>query len=63
MREPMNDHLRSPASSADEQAGRPTALCAVTPALLDQLGDPAAQGRLRDLGCGINEPALTAARR
>jgi ubiquinone/menaquinone biosynthesis C-methylase UbiE len=59
----MNDHPRSPVSSADEHALRLAKLAAVTPALLDRLGEPSGRARLLDLGCGVGEPALTAARR
>jgi SAM-dependent methyltransferase len=59
----MNDQSLSPASSADEHAVRLAKLSAVTPVLLDKLGEPSGQVRLLDLGCGVGEPALTAARR
>jgi SAM-dependent methyltransferase len=59
----MNDQSLSPASSADEHTLRLAQLSAVTPVLLDLLGAPSRQAPLLDLGCGVGEPALTAARR
>jgi ubiquinone/menaquinone biosynthesis C-methylase UbiE len=53
----------SPASSADEHTLRLAKLSAVTPVLLDLLGAPSGRAPLLDLGCGVGEPALTAARR
>jgi ubiquinone/menaquinone biosynthesis C-methylase UbiE len=63
MRGLMNDQSPSPASSADEHALRLAKLSAVTPVLLDRLGAPSGRAPLLDLGCGVGEPALTAARR
>jgi ubiquinone/menaquinone biosynthesis C-methylase UbiE len=59
----MNVQSPSPASSADEHTLRLAKLSAVTPMLLDQLGAPSGRAPLLDLGCGVGEPALTAARR
>jgi len=59
----MNTQPLSPASSADEHTLRLAKLAAVTPVLLEALGDPSGRGPLLDLGCGVGEPALTAARR
>ena len=59
----MNDQLPSLASSADEHTLRLAKLSAVTPVLLDLLGAPSGRTPLLDLGCGVGEPALTAARR
>jgi ubiquinone/menaquinone biosynthesis C-methylase UbiE len=58
----MSDRPRSPAASTDEHASRLAKMSAVTPALLDRLGEPSGQARLLDVGCGVGEPALTAAR-
>jgi ubiquinone/menaquinone biosynthesis C-methylase UbiE len=63
MRGLMNDQLPSLASSADEHTVRLAKLSAVTPVLLDLLGAPSGPAPLLDLGCGIGEPTLTAARR
>jgi ubiquinone/menaquinone biosynthesis C-methylase UbiE len=63
MRGLMNDQSPSLTSSADEHTSRLAKLSAVTPVLLDRLGAPSGRARLLDLGCGIGEPALTAARR
>jgi len=57
----MNALAHSPTSSKDEHALRLAPLAAVIPALLSKLGEPPAGARLLDLGCGIGEPALTAA--
>jgi SAM-dependent methyltransferase len=59
----MNDQSPSLASSADEHTLRLAKLSAVTPVLLDQVGAPSGLAPLLDLGCGVGEPALTAARR
>jgi ubiquinone/menaquinone biosynthesis C-methylase UbiE len=58
----MNDQSPNPTSSADQHALRLAKVSAVIPVLLDRLGAPSGQARLLDLGCGIGEPALTAAR-
>jgi SAM-dependent methyltransferase len=63
MRGLTNDKSPSPASSADEHTLRLAKLSAVTPVLLDLLGAPSGRAPLLDLGCGVGEPALTAARR
>ena len=59
----MNDYSPGPASTADQHTVRLGALAAVTPVLLDLLGTPSGPAPLLDLGCGIGEPTLTAARR
>jgi ubiquinone/menaquinone biosynthesis C-methylase UbiE len=59
----MNDQAPGFTSSADQHTVRLAVLSAVTPGLLDRLGAPSGQARLLDLGCGIGEPTLTAARR
>jgi len=63
MRGLMNDQSPYLTSSAEEHTLRLAKLSAVTPVLLDQLGAPSGRAPLLDLGCGIGEPALTAARR
>jgi ubiquinone/menaquinone biosynthesis C-methylase UbiE len=63
MRGLMNDQSPSPANSAGEHTLRLAPLSAVTPVLLDLLGAPSGRASLLDLGCGVGEPALTAARR
>jgi len=59
----MNDQSPNPTSTADEHTVRLAQLAALTPVLLDLLGTPSGRAPLLDLGCGIGEPALTAARR
>jgi ubiquinone/menaquinone biosynthesis C-methylase UbiE len=59
----MNVQSPSPVSSADEHTLRLAKLAAVTPVLLEALGAPSGRAPLLDLGCGVGEPALTAARR
>ena len=59
----MDDQLPNLSSSADEHTLRLAKLSAVTPVLLDLLGAPSGRAPLLDLGCGVGEPALTAARR
>jgi enediyne biosynthesis protein CalE5 len=63
MRGLMNDQSPSLTRSADEHTLRLAPLSAVTPVLLDLLGAASGRAPLLDLGCGIGESALTAARR
>jgi len=58
----MNTQSPNPTSSADEHTLRLAKLAAVTPVLLEALGDPSGRAPLLDLGCGVGEPTLTAAR-